>query len=94
LVGLAEEQSLELPPNILEKVMESGLAADLALWAYGRELIRRTQFASQGGAVHRLWLALDEKARKRLSAEAILSARERLLQWLQTNGKVTLRRNT
>jgi hypothetical protein len=55
---------------------------DLSLWAYGRELIRRTQFTSQGTAV--LWLALDEKVRTRLSAESIWKARERLVQWAQT----------
>jgi hypothetical protein len=85
LVGLAEEHALRLQTTTLEQALvEPTVAGDLTLWAYGRELIRRTQFASQGGAVHRLWLALDEKIRKRLSAESIWKARERLVQWAKT----------
>src|SRR5207253_1052617 len=77
LIGLADEHAIKLPASTLEQaLMELSLAEDLNLWAYGRELIRRTQFASQGGAVHRLWLALDENIRKRLSAESIWKARE------------------
>jgi len=84
LAGLAEERGLNLPANTLEHALtEPSLAVDLALWTYARELIRRTQFTSQGGAVHRLWLALDEKVRKRLSAESIIKSRDRLLQWLE-----------
>ena len=86
LAGLAEERGLNLPANSLaQAVMEPSLAGDLALWTYARELIRRTQFPSQGGAVHRLWLALDEKVRKRLSAESIYEARDRLLQWVESH---------
>jgi len=85
LAGLAQERGIDLAANTLEKgLMELSLAGDLALWTYARELIRRTQFASQGGAVHRLWLTLDEKIRKRLSAESIWKARERLVRWVET----------
>ena len=84
LTGLAEERGLDLVANVLEQALvEPSLAEDLALWTYARELIRRTRFASQRGVVHRLWLALDENVRKRLSAEAIYKSRDRLLQWLE-----------
>src|SRR4051812_38540786 len=83
LVGIAEDYAIKLSVNTLEQALtEPTIAGHLTLWTNGRELIRRTQFASQGGAVHRLWLALDEKTRKHLSAEAIWSARDRLVQWL------------
>jgi hypothetical protein len=84
LTELAEEHAA----NAIEQaLMEPCLAGDLTLWTYGRELIRRTQFVSQGGAVHRLWLALDKDVRKSLSAEAIWRSRERLMQWVETEGR-------
>ena len=53
------------------------------LWTYAHELLRRSQFASQGGAVHLLWLELDKASRETLSAEQIWQARATLLQALQ-----------
>jgi hypothetical protein len=40
--------------------------------------MRRSQFASQGAAVHQMWLSLDKKARENLDADTIWQARERL----------------
>jgi hypothetical protein len=56
----------------------------LTRYAYGVELVRRCHYASQGTAVHRLWLELDESVRKNLSASTIWKAREYLVSWLQT----------
>lgn len=55
----------------------------LIRYAYGVELVRRCHYASQGAAVHRLWLELDEPVRKNLSASTIWKAREYLVAWLQ-----------
>jgi len=59
---------------------------DLLLWSYAVELVRRSQFASQGHAVHYLWKQLDPQARKRLKAEDIWAARSRLLEALLEKG--------
>lgn len=86
LVALAEEHRLTVPPGVQERALAAAdLALDLTLWTYGCELMRRARFASQGGAVHRLWLELNEKTRKNLSAESIWQARERLVRWLTNN---------
>ncbi len=55
----------------------------LTCYAYGVELVRRCHYASQGTAVHRLWLELDEQVRKNLSTNTIWKAREYLLEWLR-----------
>lgn len=86
LVVLAEECRVTATPDVQERAIAAAeLAADLTLWTYGCELVRRTQFASQGAAVHRLWLELNEKTRKNLSAESIWQARARLVQWVTDN---------
>jgi hypothetical protein len=83
LVALAEEHGLAVTSEVQERALAAAdLALDLALWTYGCELVRRARFASQGGAVHRLWLELKAKTRKNLSAESIWRARERLVRWL------------
>lgn len=85
LTRLAEEQNFELRADKIEEAFANPeIFQDLALWTYGCELVRRCQFASQGEAVHRLWLELDEKVRKSLSAGAIWTARELLLRWLES----------
>ena len=90
LVSLAEESGVKIPGERLEQMLSNpALAADLALWAYGCELVRRCAYASQGPGVHRLWLALDERTRKNLLAEGIWQARERLMQWLKSAATVS-----
>lgn len=84
IVALAEENGVTITPESVEQsVSNPKTASDLTLWSYGCELVRRSEFASQGTPVHRLWLELNEKTRKRFSAELIWKARERLEQWLQ-----------
>jgi hypothetical protein len=58
--------------------------ADLALWTYAAQLVQRSQFASQGPVVYRLWLQLPKETRQSLSAEFIWQARQRLLHFLQS----------
>ncbi len=84
LVALAEENDVSVLPELMEQALTNPeTAPDLTLWSYGCELARRSEFASQGTPVHRLWLELDEKTRKRFSAELIWQARERLEKWLR-----------
>ncbi len=59
--------------------------ADLALWTYAAQLVQRSQFASQGPVVYRLWLQLPKETRRELSTELIWQARERLMQFLKNN---------
>jgi hypothetical protein len=83
LTGLADEQNVTLQPETLEQpFIEPEVFKNLTLWTYGCELVRRCHYASQGAGVHRLWLELDEKVRKNLSAKAIWQARAGLVQWL------------
>lgn len=84
LASLATEVGVDSSPEIVARIeADDTLAKDLALWTYARELARRTEFASQGPAVHRLWLSLDEKVRRELSAGKIWEARSRLVDWLK-----------
>jgi hypothetical protein len=64
---------------------DEALAADLTLWAYAEQLVNRSQYASQGPAVYRLWLDLPVKTRRNLSADQVWRARERLIQFLKAN---------
>ena len=84
---LCQATGLAINDDLERAALEnSEIAGDLALWTYVRELVRRTEFTSQGPAVHRLWLSLDEHTRKDLSAPAALRAKSRLLAWI--SGKV------
>ena len=85
IMALAAENGVSVLPELIEQALtNSETARDLTLWSYGCELARRTEFASQGSPVHRLWLELDEKTRKRFSAESIWQARVRLERWLRS----------
>ncbi len=84
LSQLAEEYGQDMQLEIFEKAVEDlDFSQQLTRYAYGVELVRRCHYASQGTAVHRLWLELDESVRKNLSANTIWKAREYLLKWLQ-----------
>jgi hypothetical protein len=83
LKALADENGLSVSYNTQEEAISSpDIGQDLSFWTYGCELVRRSQFASQGCAVHRLWLELNEKSRKELSPERIWQSRERIVSWL------------
>lgn len=91
ITTLAEDCGVSLAPESREPALtDPEIAHDLTLWTYGCELVRRTEFAPQGSSVHRLWLELDEKARKRFSAESIWQARERLERWLRSKSSKPL----
>jgi hypothetical protein len=84
LESLAQEEGIPAPGAAIEAVLhDETLAEDLSLWSYGCELVRRTHFASQGPAVHHLWLEVDENKRKNLSAELIWKSREQLVEGLK-----------
>jgi hypothetical protein len=84
LQNLAEQTNLDRAEQRAHAVSEDKeAAADRALWSYVWELRRRSQFASQGGAVHHMWLALDPESRKDLTIEQVWSARSRLLERLR-----------
>lgn len=84
LVALAEETQLHCDSLMAERALVMDhISQELALWTYVRELVRRTEFASQGPSVHRLWLELDERTRKNLSVQLVWQAREKLLEWLK-----------
>ena len=84
LASLAADESIQVENADLSEILgDDALTESAGLWAYGCELVRRSQFASQGPAVHHLWLELDEKKRKRLDAEAIWKARTVLVKALR-----------
>jgi hypothetical protein len=86
LRSLVVESALKLGDAGISQAMEDpAIAEDLAWAAYGRELMRRTEFTSQGIGVLVLWreLAWDKKGQLkpkfRLSPERILAAEKRLV---------------
>jgi hypothetical protein len=81
-VALAAEIGLEQPPIIPKG---SALEADLALWAWAVQLVNRANFASQGPAVHLLWLDVPEKTRRQLNPETVWLARQRLINHLSSS---------
>jgi hypothetical protein len=86
LAALAEETQVCSNASIVERALAAeAISRELALWTYVRELVRRTEFLSQGTPVHRLWLELDEKTRKDLSVQVVWQSREKLLGWLKKN---------
>ena len=70
------------------------IAKDLAWATYGRELLRRTEFASQGIGVLVLWreIAWDAKGqispKFRLSPERIIAAERRLIDRLAASASI------
>jgi hypothetical protein len=84
IASLAKEEGVRLEGDLIANILkDDALTAQVSLWAYGCELVRRSQFASQGSAVHHLWLELDEKKRRGLNAEAIWKARSALVEALK-----------
>ena len=83
---LARENNFIFTAVMFDKLMAtSEISATLTLWTYGRELVRRCKYASQGPAVHRLWLEIDSKLKKNLSVELVWKARGQLVNWLGEN---------
>lgn len=80
LEEIARTENLPITGAELDEVWsEPALAASMKLWTYGCELVRRSQFTSQGPAVHLLWLEMDEETRRKLTAEIIWKARAELV---------------
>lgn len=87
----AREEARRLKATYLREIGADGLdarrpelAVDIAMAAYGRELIRRTRFAGQGPGILALWREFAwEGGRPRrgfeLRASAILAAQDRIL---------------
>jgi len=88
LSGLAEEVAVVMTVVGLDAMIAStDLGPKVTLWTYACELKRRTEYVSQGTAVHELWLELDEKTRKRMDGEMVWKARDQLIAGIET-GKV------
>ncbi len=80
LEELAIENDVDLSREQLETLAHQSEVQDaLNLFSYAHELVRRSQFASQGVAVHALWNTMDKKTRQKLNTEIIWQARETLL---------------
>lgn len=93
LSSLAAEAGVALSAADRESLLSDPKTADdLAFAAYGRELLRRSQFASQGEGVLVLWreIAWDQKGKVKkgftLSAERILQAEATLVERLAQAG--------
>ena len=56
----------------------------VTLWTYFHELNRRANFSSQGEAVAYIWRTMNPNERKKMNAEKILKARERLVTSLES----------
>lgn len=81
LEELAIENDFDLSREQLETLAhQSQIQNALNLFSYAHELMRRSQFASQGAAVHALWNTMDKKTRQKLNTEVIWQAREKLLE--------------
>lgn len=86
--ALAEETGVVVTVEGLDTMIASTeLGPKVTLWTYACELKRRTEYVSQGTAVHELWLELDEKTRKRMDGEMVWKARDQLMAGLQM-GKI------
>jgi hypothetical protein len=84
LQDLAESLNLVHPVERAAAVAEdSTTVEDRLLWSYAWELVRRSQFASQGRAVHQMWRHLDPQVRQNLDVETLWAARGRLAALLQ-----------
>ncbi|HVF85846.1 MAG TPA: hypothetical protein VM821_07670 [Abditibacteriaceae bacterium] len=84
LAELAIESDCDLSPEQLKTVAHQPENRDaLNLYSYAHELVRRSQFASQGAAVHALWNTMDKKTRQSLNVEVIWQARENLRQAIE-----------
>jgi hypothetical protein len=84
IASLAESEGIVLKNDVAGAILNDERTAEaLTLWSYGCELVRRTEYASQGPAVHHLWKELDEKKRRRLNAEEIWKARAVLVEALR-----------
>lgn len=80
LEELAIENDFDLSREQLQALAHQSQIQDaLNLYSYAHELMRRSQFASQGAAVHALWNTMDKKTRQKLNTEIIWQARETLL---------------
>lgn len=80
LEELAIENDCDLSPEQLKTLAHKAEIRDaLNLYSYAHELVRRSQFASQGAAVHGLWSTMDKKTRQNLNTEIIWQAHETLL---------------
>lgn len=91
LSALATETGVSLPYAEMEKLLaDPSLKEDIAFATYGRELLRRSEFASQGEGVLVLWreFAWDQRGKLKknfeLSAERILQAEAAIVERLQT----------
>ncbi|HEY1174437.1 MAG TPA: hypothetical protein VGH19_23935 [Verrucomicrobiae bacterium] len=84
LSALAEEAGAVVTVAELDAMIASAeLGAKVTLWTYACELKRRTEYVSQGTAVHELWLELDEKTRKRMDGEMVWKVRDELVACFQ-----------
>lgn len=84
LEELATEHDADSSRAQLEALAQKPELADaLNLWSYAQELMRRSQFASQGAAVHAMWNTMDKKTRQSLNADVIWQARQQLLDALK-----------
>jgi len=83
LEALASEHDLALSAEAQERLGSGLHPPELTLVTYARELIRRTEYASQGLPVYWLWLELDEETRNGLTVAAVHQAEQRLLEWLK-----------
>jgi len=85
LISLVGEAGVKATVADLDELINSTeLGPKVTLWTYACELKRRTEYVSQGTAVHELWLELDEKMRKRMDVEMIWKAKEKLISSMVT----------
>ncbi len=80
LIELAGEAGIPIGAARADELMrQPAVQDDLVVWSYACELLRRSQYASQGVAVHAMWRSMDQQQRGRPDANEIWAARERLL---------------
>ena len=86
LEELAIENDVDWSRSLLESfASRDDLQNAINLYSYAHELVRRSQFASQGAAVHSLWRSIDKKTRQSLNVDVLWAARETLVNAMQSN---------
>jgi hypothetical protein len=84
VISLAQDAGITPQDEAVSAILNDPALGEMVhLWAYACELVRRSRFASQGSAVHHLWLELDDKKRRRLDADEIWKERSVLIEALR-----------
>ena len=87
LGSLADELDISVKEENLENLLEADLRDDVALATYARELMRRSESASQGPGVYVIWKQLKnglKSTASRVNVKAIIESEKAIVEKLRT----------